>query len=79
MSLCKFEPLSDWTPQEKWVWQRICQGQVANFNEAEGYVDKLDPKINENWVEKRILTQTFIKTILWGFAIPRCSNYWCLV
>jgi hypothetical protein len=32
-----------WTPQEKFVWKRVCVGEIANFNAAPGYGGMLDP------------------------------------
>jgi len=53
-----------WTKQEKWVWQKLCAGEIANFNEAEGYGGELNPKELEGWTESRILRAKFIETIL---------------
>jgi hypothetical protein len=46
---CKVEPLKDWTPQEKWVWKQVCEGKIADFNEAEGYGGELGTQIPFVW------------------------------
>ena len=72
---CKTAPIKSWTPQEKWVWKQVCEGKIANFNRAEGYSGKLDPKTSEKWPEKRVLRSAFLETILlhepYRSALPR--------
>ena len=51
----KYLPPSVWTPQEKWVWEQVSQGEIADFNKAEGYGGKLSPRKSESWKENRIL------------------------
>jgi len=72
---CNVDPLPSWTSQEKWVWQKICSGDIADFNKAEGYGGRLDPFRDKNWPKNRILTQTFFETILlhklYSQALPR--------
>jgi uncharacterized protein YjbI with pentapeptide repeats len=55
---------SDWTPQEKWVWEQVSQGEIADFNKAEGYGGKLSPIEPEGWKENRMLRPKFLETIL---------------
>ena len=62
---CQVQPDPSWSDQEKWTWQKICLGQVADFNKAEGYGGELDPKKPEGWPESRILRPSFLETILW--------------
>jgi hypothetical protein len=64
-------PPEDWTPQEKFVWQRVTAGEIANFNTAEGYGGKLDPKKPEGWPENRVLRPSFLETILLKEAYRR--------
>ena len=33
-----------WTDQEKFVWQHVCIGKVADFNTAPGYGGEFAPK-----------------------------------
>ena len=40
---CGTKSLGGWKPQEKWVWKRVCEGKIADFNKAAGYGGKLDP------------------------------------
>jgi hypothetical protein len=60
----KYLPLLVWTRQEKWVWEQVSQGEIADFNNAEGYGGKLSPKEPEGWKENRILRPKFLETIL---------------
>jgi hypothetical protein len=60
----KYLPPSVWTSQEKWVWEQVSQGEIADFNKAEGYGGKLSPIESEGWKENRILRPKFLKTIL---------------
>ena len=60
----KYLPPSVWTPQEKWVWEQVFQGEIADFNKAEGYGGKLSPRKSEGWKENRILRPKFLETIL---------------
>ena len=55
---------NSWTPQEKWVWEQVCVGKIADFNKAEGYGGELDPKKPEGWPSNRILRPEFLETIL---------------
>src|SRR6266481_6312186 len=61
---CQTEPIKSWTEQEKWVWKQVCEGEIADFNNAEGYSGKLDPKKSEGWTASRILRPAFLETIL---------------
>jgi uncharacterized protein YjbI with pentapeptide repeats len=54
----------DWTPQEKFVWERVAAGKIADFNTADGYGGDLDPKKPEGWPDNRVLRSAFLETIL---------------
>jgi hypothetical protein len=54
----------DWTPQEKFVWERVAAGKTANFNTADGYGGNLNPKKPEGWPDNRVLRSAFLETIL---------------
>ena len=54
----------DWTPQEKFVWKRVAAGEIADFNTADGYGGKLDPKTPEGWLKNRVLRPVFLEAIL---------------
>jgi hypothetical protein len=56
--------VEDWTPQEKFVWQRVTGGKIADFNTTDGYGGDLDPKKPEGWPENRVLRSAFLETIL---------------
>ncbi|WP_325733604.1 hypothetical protein [Bradyrhizobium sp.] len=62
--VCSVPADERWTPQEKFVWERICVGEVANFNEAPGYGGKLDPMNSADWPPSRILRPAFLEAIL---------------
>jgi hypothetical protein len=53
-----------WTQQEIFVWQHVCVGQVADFNEGITYGGYLDPKGPKKLPDSRILTLAFLETIL---------------
>jgi hypothetical protein len=64
---CGREPIPDWTPQEKWTWERVCAGEIADFNEAKGYggkLDPLDPEESERFPKNRVLRSAFLVAIL---------------
>jgi uncharacterized protein YjbI with pentapeptide repeats len=66
---------AEWTSQERWAWEQICEGRVADFNKVARKKVRLDPKKSDGWTEKRILRQVFLETILlyepWREKIPR--------
>ena len=51
-----------WTPAEKFAWDRICRGEVADFN-IPAYGGDLDPATSA-LPESRVLTSRFLETIL---------------
>src|SRR5882724_7405692 len=53
-----------WTPQEKFVWERVCVGEEADFNLAPGYGGDLDPKEPDGWTQNRVLRPAFLAMIL---------------
>jgi hypothetical protein len=54
----------DWTPQEKFVWERVAAGKIADFNTTGGYGGNLDPKKPKGWPDNRVLRSAFLETIL---------------
>jgi hypothetical protein len=69
----KVTPHPGWSPQEKWVWEKVCAGGIADFNKLDG--SELDPGNPEGWPDERIITLKFLETILlyepYRGAIPR--------
>ena len=63
-SACHVSSDSGWTPQEKFVWDRVCAGQIANFNVDPAYGGELDPRKIEHLPENRILRSSFLETLL---------------
>jgi hypothetical protein len=61
---CHVDGDARWSKQENFVWQKLCIGETANFNEQEGYGGELDPKKPEGFPERRILTPTFLEEVL---------------
>ncbi len=59
---CATPPVSDWTESEKWAWDRICTGQLANMADHAGGSD--DPASSDKWPAGRDLSQRFLQTIL---------------
>ena len=53
-----------WTKQEIFVWDRVCSGAIADFNEGTAYGGNLDPNGPEGLPESRILSSRFLETIL---------------
>ena len=61
---CSVPPDPRWTPQEKFVWERVCSGKSADFSAAPGYGGELDPKKPDGWPQNRVLRPAFLETIL---------------
>jgi hypothetical protein len=61
---CQTDPRENWTEQEEWIWEQICTGRVADFNETEIYGGSLDPNDNVKWPDTRQVTPAFLETIL---------------
>src|SRR5262245_57680443 len=53
-----------WTKQEVFVWERVCAGAIADFDEGTADGEKLDPNGPEGLPENRILSSKFLETIL---------------
>jgi hypothetical protein len=61
---CSVPADPEWTTPEKFVWQHVCIGDVADFNAGSDYGGDLDPKRAEGLPESRILRPAFLETIL---------------
>lgn len=70
---CRVEAHQSWTDVEKWVWYRLCVGEVANLSERDGR--RLDPASTKGWDEERLLSPKFLESVLlhepWVSAVPR--------
>ena len=53
---------TEWTPQEQWVWEKIKNGEDADFNLADGYGGVLKPTETANWPTTRVLRLRFTRT-----------------
>ena len=61
---CSVPADPQWTSQEKFVWQHVCVGDIANFDAGSNYGGNLDPKRPEGLPDSRILRSSFLETIL---------------
>jgi len=59
---CQTEPLENWEPQEKWVWEQICEGKIADL--AKKYGGSRGPKKIDDWSPERVIRPEFLETIL---------------
>jgi hypothetical protein len=58
-------PEEQWLESEKWMWQEIRAGRIADFNERDGRKDNpLDSAISKSWGEDRKLRPDILKQIL---------------
>ncbi len=52
----------EWTKGDMFVWEKICEGKMADFNSSNG---RLDPSHRESWKhEHRIISPSFLKALL---------------
>jgi hypothetical protein len=51
----------DWDP-EKWVWEQICVGKIADFGDRLG---ALEPPTSDGWKRNRQLSATFLRKIFY--------------
>lgn len=60
--------MADWTPLERWVWERLRAGEFADIDQYCGDAGPLppaDPKTPEDWLGgDRRLTPEFLSDIL---------------
>src|SRR5687768_6422067 len=54
--------MDEWTEPEKWVWEKVCEGEIASFNLR--YEKDLDPANIEEWTDDRIVSPQFLEAIL---------------
>jgi hypothetical protein len=53
-------PDDKWSAAENWVWEKICAGQIADFNEK--FVE-LDPRKPDGWNNDRKISAGFLRRI----------------
>jgi hypothetical protein len=56
-------PSEGWSEPERWAWEQIRAGRIADFNAREGE-EALDPRKPGDWDEGRRLSAGFLKEIL---------------
>jgi uncharacterized protein YjbI with pentapeptide repeats len=54
-------PGSGWSEPERWAWEEIRAGRIADFHTRDG---RLDPRKPDGWGDKRKLSPDFLKEIL---------------
>jgi len=56
---------SNWTEQEKWVWEKLSRGKIADFTaeEAKGELS-IKTEDSQEWSEKTVISPAFLQTIL---------------
>src|SRR5262245_10279121 len=54
--------LETWSEPEKWVWEMTSRGEIANFNTK--FQMELDPQSAAGWTEKRLISCSFLETVL---------------
>ena len=59
---CNTPPRQEWTDIEKWAWQQLCEGKIADFNEK--HQKKADPVEPGDWTDERVLSSNFLETVL---------------
>ncbi|MFQ5899154.1 MAG: hypothetical protein ACE5JN_13045, partial [Candidatus Methylomirabilia bacterium] len=59
---CQIPSLPTWRLQERWVWEQVCEGKIANL--AAQYGGSLEPGRPRDWPSERILRPAFLETIL---------------
>jgi hypothetical protein len=55
-------PDETWTEPEKWVWEKTCAGELADFNHDNP--KELDPKAGVGWGPERLISYSFLETVL---------------
>ena len=58
--------LGPWEPQEEWAWDnRVCLGKTADLRDSTNNTsDACKPKEADHWLDDRLLSSNFIRTIL---------------
>lgn len=61
----QIEPPSDWTDQERWVWEKLSKKEIADFTTEEAGKN-LDIRKTDSheWSERTVLSPSFLRTIL---------------
>jgi hypothetical protein len=59
---CQSLAFSNWSAPEKWVWQRVCEGAVADFNSHYGVT--LEPRNRVGWSKTRQIGARFMADVL---------------
>ena len=69
---CPVPADATWTAPEKWVWDRACNGEIADFTARYGKYP--DPRVAEEWDASFTLRPKFLETIIhkdkYGSALP---------
>ena len=62
---CRVSSRKEWTEPEKWAWEKICEGQDANFHSKWSYDYDYICGDDYRWLDRRrTLSSSFLKIIL---------------
>jgi hypothetical protein len=61
---CVAAALPSWTPQEIWVWKRLCGRGRPDLNSSRRFGPPADIDKPKSWSSKRVLRSSFLETIL---------------
>jgi hypothetical protein len=59
-------PQADWSKAERWVWEEVCAGKIADFHQLHG---KLDQRFHEDWGEDQLLRADFLREIFYDKSL----------
>ena len=70
---CRVKPHQSWSEVERWVWSRVCIGEIADLGKRDSR--GLDPASAKDWDNERQLSLRFLESVLlnqpWASAVPR--------
>ena len=58
---CATPGSSEWTSQERWVWERLCDHETADLN---AFAGPADPDLPDTWTPEHIVRPEFLEAVL---------------